>query len=113
MSDIDKFISATTARRSSMLRQTTKENPMSKILNQSQAKAVYDAVCALNNVSACSGIELSFVASREGADYFRATYAENAAGEVVVFSGPSMVRNVPRENYPNQAAFAAAYNLEN
>lgn len=85
---------------------------MEKLLDQSQAKAIYAAVCQLRNVSACNGIELSFVASREGPDYFRATYAENAAGEVVVFSGPSMVRNVPREHYPNAAAFAEAYNLE-
>jgi hypothetical protein len=84
---------------------------MSKILNPSQANAVYAAVCALNDVSWNSGIELSFAGGDADSEAARFTYAENAGGEVVVFRGPAMSRSVVRENYPDQAAFAAAYNL--
>lgn len=83
---------------------------MSKILNPSQARALYDAACALNNVSSASGIELSLVGSDDDG-LCRLTFAENAAGEVVVFRGPAMSRNVKREVYDSQAAFAAAYGL--
>jgi hypothetical protein len=87
---------------------------MSKILNQSQAKAVYAAMCELNNVSLNSGIELSFVGQTpvgSESPMQRVTVAENADGEVVVFTGWAMRQNVQRENYATQAAFAAAYGL--
>lgn len=68
-----------------------------KILNQSQAEAVYSAMCALNNVGGiCGDLSLS-----EG---LRVQWLES----VIVRDGLSG----PREEYPNQAEFAAAYGLD-
>ena len=81
-----------------------------KILNRSQAEAVYNAMCALNNVSANQGIQLSFVGDWEG-DMYRFSVQEDANGRVVVSQGP-----IPKpqkiEQYPDQADFAAAYGLD-
>lgn len=67
------------------------------ILNKSQAEAVYGAMCALNNVGGiCGDLTLS-----EG---LRVQWLQC----VVVRDGLSG----PREEYPNQAAFAAAYGLQ-
>lgn len=67
-----------------------------RVLNQSQAEAVYSAMCALNNVGTiCGDLTLN-----EG---LRVQWLER----VTVRDGLSG----PREEYPNQAAFAAAYGL--
>lgn len=69
---------------------------MSKILNPAQAKAVYDAMCALNNVSGTvTGIN------------FRRIFVTSAQTGEITVCGPES-----DERHPNQAAFAAAYNLE-
>lgn len=69
---------------------------MSKILTKAQAEAVYDAMCALNNVGGTvTGIN------------FRRIFVTSAqAGEITV-CGPES-----DEHHRNQAAFAAAYSLE-
>lgn len=68
-----------------------------KILNQAQAEAVYAAMCQLNNVFAvCGDITL-----REGLRVQWLNRVEVRDG----LSGP-------REEYPNQLAFAAAYGLQ-
>lgn len=67
------------------------------ILKQAQAEAVYSAMVALNNVGGISGdLTLS-----EG---LRVQWLKS----VTVRDGLSG----PREEYPNQAAFAAAYGLQ-
>lgn len=66
------------------------------ILNQSQARAVYDAMCALNNVGGiCGDITLD-----EGV---RVQWLDS----VTIRDGLSG----PREEYANQSAFAHAYGL--
>lgn len=77
------------------------------ILNQAQAQAVYTAMCALNNVSANEGVQISFVGTVDG-DYKHIKVEECAGGSVEVSFG---ILGRERETYPNQAAFAAAYNL--
>lgn len=68
-----------------------------KILNQAQAEAVYNAMCHLNNVGVvCGDITLS-----EG---LRVQWLNS----VTVRDGLSG----PREEYPNQSAFATAYDLQ-
>ena len=68
------------------------------ILNQSQAEAVYSAMCALNNVG---NVSSEF----------------NLPNDIWVASTSSGVMVVPRvhgaaiEQYSNQAAFAVAYGL--
>lgn len=69
---------------------------MTLILNNSQADAVYTAMCALNNV----GLTLS--ASIDG---FTRVEEISGAG-VIVYS----LDKTP-EHYQDQAAFALAYNL--
>lgn len=70
--------------------------PVALILNQSQAEAVYSAMCALNNVGGfCGDITLS--------GGLRVQWLRS----VTVRDGLSG----PREEYPNQAAFATAYGL--
>lgn len=77
-----------------------------KILNQSQAEAVYSAMCHLNNVGARldAFVEKVFHA-REMAD-----------GRVVVSSAPNVTfpgsHDAEREVYENQSAFATAYGLQ-
>lgn len=83
------------------------------ILTPAQAKAAYDALCALNNVSVTSGAEVHFVGTRAGCEdspWHLLSIVEDAGGEVTVASGP---RGRRREvvTYPSQAAFAAAYGL--
>ena len=73
------------------------------ILNNSQARAVYDAMCALNNVDAT--IKASFGdESTEGINVFE------ARGNVCVVR---VVQYGVTESqvYANQAAFAKAYGL--
>lgn len=71
---------------------------MSKILTQSQAKAVYSAMCVLNNVS--GGLHATL--EQDGAVHV----AEVAHGIEVWIAGGGAV-----ENYADQSAFAAAYGL--
>ncbi len=70
---------------------------MKNILSPAQAKAVYDAMCALNNVGG-SGCNLRL----EGA-----IVSIDPHGVVWIYGPPA----VDDERYPTQAAFAAAYNL--
>lgn len=76
---------------------------MSKILTQAQAKAVYDAMCALNNVGAT--IKASFGSVHtDGVNVFE------SLGEIHV----ALVQKydvVDSEIYAGQSAFAAAYSL--
>lgn len=67
------------------------------ILSKAQAEAAYSAMCALNNVGGiCGDLSLS-----EG---LRVQWLQG----VTVRDGLSG----PREEYPNQAAFATAYGLQ-
>ncbi len=69
---------------------------MSKILNKSQAEAVYSAMCALNNVS-----------GRVDAQMPSGRVVEGANGVILVTA-----YGRPSEDYGNQAAFATAYGLK-
>lgn len=82
------------------------------ILTQAQAKAIYDAVVALNNVTAASGTEVSFVGAKEDGDLTRITVSENAGGEISVTIGIKKSILSQSEMHMDQAAFAAAYGLE-
>lgn len=77
------------------------------ILNQAQAEAVYSAMCALNNVSANKGIEVSFAGTFCG-DYSRLSVIESAGGDVTVTSTSRRLV----EHHKNQAAFATTYGLQ-
>lgn len=68
----------------------------SLILTTAQAEAVYGAMCALNNIDA-----------RLDARVGPTRVYETLSGTVVVSAYA-----LPTEDYANQAAFAAAYNLE-
>ena len=70
---------------------------MSKILNQAQAEAVYSAMCALNNVGAICG-DLTLGEGLRVQWLSRVDVRDGLSG--------------PREEYPNQAAFATAYGLQ-
>jgi hypothetical protein len=76
------------------------------ILNQAQAEAVYSAMCALNNVGAMLRVE-TFNAHRHAV-----TVIEDHAGVNVTMNIGGIVRELDRERYANQAAFAAAYGLQ-
>ena len=82
------------------------------IFTQFQAAEVYAAVAHLNNISANRGVQVAFVgtASRNEGDLVRLGFREEADGEITVYVGPGILGR-ERETYPNQAAFAAAYNL--
>lgn len=69
---------------------------MTKILNRAQAKAVYDAMCALNNVGGNLRVAMHSIIVQE-----------SSTGTVLIthFKGP-------REGYPSQAAFAEAYGVQ-
>jgi len=77
-----------------------------KILNQSQAEAVYSAMCHLNNVGARIDVFLD-----------KAFHArEMADGRVVIYIVPSVTfpgsHDAGPEIYADQAAFATAYGLQ-
>lgn len=80
------------------------------ILTTAQAAAIYDAMCALNNVSANGGVQLSFVASDQATHMLRISVIENAAGAIDVLCGPQP-KPFAIERHDSQAAFAAAYRL--
>jgi hypothetical protein len=71
------------------------------ILNKDQAKAIYDAMCALNNVGATFD-EVNVINTYPRIKFFR--YAWNGGFGISV-NGES------KEEYDDQAAFAAAYGL--
>lgn len=73
-----------------------------KILNQSQAEAVYSAMCHLNNVGGRI--------DRIYADGFQVSEAAHT-GRVIVQLASNHV-TVPPEIYTDQSAFAAAYGLQ-
>lgn len=79
---------------------------MTKILNKSQAEAVYTAMCALNNVVARVDAFLDKV--------FHAR--EMADGRVVINIVPNVTfpgsHGADPEIYANQSAFATAYGLQ-
>lgn len=75
---------------------------MAQILNQAQAEAVYSAMCTLNNVGAETG--------RVRIDV--AVVAWGATGASVELVRAYRDMNAERENYDSQAAFAAAYGLQ-
>lgn len=73
---------------------------VSRILNPSQAKAVYDAMCALNNVGGTAlAIQLPEV-------FYRIEVSADVDGTMHIKHGP-----VQSEGYADQASFAAAYGL--
>lgn len=76
---------------------------MHLILNQSQAEAVYSAMCELNNVSARldTFIEAESIHCRE-----------ISGGRVVIHKTPESPALVVSEEYPDQSAFATAYGLD-
>lgn len=80
------------------------------ILTQAQAEAVYSAMCALNNVTSNSGTEISFVSTTERG-MARFTVTESAGGEINVTLGP-VAKPQAVECFDHQAAFAAAYGLQ-
>lgn len=73
------------------------------ILNPSQARAVYDAMCALNNVAADKGM-VTFYAENSRNDI---TVSWDAVS-VTVHTGALLVS---RETYDDQVAFARAYGV--
>lgn len=74
------------------------------ILNQAQAKAVYDAICALNNVNAL--LKASF--GELSGSFIGACSFED--GAVRVWSG-SQFRTSRNENFTTQDDFVKAYEL--
>lgn len=74
------------------------------ILNQSQAEAVYSAMCALNNVSGV--VRVTFTPDTKGGKVIKVKECEDF-GYVTVIVGFETV-----ERYDNQAAFATAYGLQ-
>lgn len=77
------------------------------ILNQSQAEAVYSAMCALNNVGARA--TRIAVPGKDGDD--DAAVVERPDGAVVVLG---ILGSIPfdEEIHASQSAFAAAYGLQ-
>lgn len=75
-----------------------------KILNQSQAEAVYSAMCHLNNV----GGQISAQIKTRDATVTVADYGTHAGVKI-----SSLCRNgLEHEWHDNQAAFATAYGLQ-
>jgi hypothetical protein len=80
---------------------------MSKILNQSQAKAVYDAMVALNNIN--SSIGSVFIPHPKAGHALVVNSSPNTQTvSVSEWAGP---HRMVQERYPSQNAFATAYNL--
>ena len=75
-----------------------------KILNQSQAEAVYSAMCALNNVGGIVAVDL------EGGDL--RVQQHHTSGKVCVTHFRAAPRRPDFESYADQSAFATAYNLQ-
>ncbi len=88
---------------------------MSRILNPSQAKAVYSAMCALNNVSGALWCRMPIGKGEEWADV-----REDDAGVIHIRKGPlrrfDSVESVVTthgsiERYAGQHEFATGYDL--
>lgn len=80
-----------------------------RILNKSQAEAFVNAMAHLNNVSAASGIQISFVGNTRD-DIARLYVVEDAGGNIRVTRGGGALER-EREEYADQSAFATAYGL--
>lgn len=80
------------------------------LLTKPQAHAVYNAMCALNDISAQSGVQVSFVDSSPD-DLSRLSVHEDAGGAITVTRGP-LPRPVASEQHASPADFAAAYALQ-
>ena len=76
------------------------------ILNQSQAEAVYNAMCALNNV----GAALECLLPLGGGKAVRVYEALNASVHVATEAGGRAWQSV--ERHESQSAFATAYGLD-
>lgn len=76
------------------------------ILNPSQAKAAYSTMCELNNV----GFRMRTVCKYEDGSGVFVGNRDDGTVSVRVFDVDG--ETTYTENYPTQAAFAAAYNLE-
>ncbi|ARU04717.1 hypothetical protein CCO03_08555 [Comamonas serinivorans] len=74
-----------------------------RILNKSQAEAVYNAMCELNNVN---GLLLTHIRTDSG--HF---IEVNEDGDGMISVRCSEVGSPPFEAYPSQYAFSAAYGL--
>ena len=78
---------------------------MSLILNQSQAEAVYSAMCHLNNV----GGRLHATLEQDGAVHVRET---GQGIQVWINEGEHLAPGCEVEQYADQSAFATAYGLQ-
>lgn len=76
------------------------------ILTQSQAEAVYNAMCALNNVAMCDGISLRFPAVVNGENEF--VKVEETDKDMIRVS---IAHSSVEEHHAGQSAFATAYGL--
>lgn len=76
------------------------------ILNQSQAKAVYSAMCALNNVGGRIATTIAIVDAGTHVNAY-----ETSLGVVFLVKVCDFDR-VDSEEYESQAAFATAYGLQ-
>lgn len=83
---------------------TSRKQSMYRILKQSEAEAIYSAMCALNNVS--GKIKATFGdVSDHGINVF-----EEVGGEVNVVA-VCRYDVIEAERYENQSRFAAAYDI--
>lgn len=87
-----------------------------RILNQSQAEAVYSAMCHLNNVSGAVWCRMPIAKGDEWADV-----RQDDAGAIHISKGPLrrfdriesvVTRAVPVEYHASQLAFATAYGVQ-
>lgn len=82
---------------------------MSKILTQAQAEAVYSAICALNNVGGKVDASVPNLSNPKKHGHF-VLVREMSVNAIEVRAG--FAEGAEREDYRNQAAFAAAYGLQ-
>lgn len=80
-----------------------------KILNQSQAEAVYSAMCHLNNVS-CARFQSVFLGKCPMNRSTRTEVELLLTGDVVIEMAGLNIAH--REHYADQSAFATAYGLQ-
>lgn len=78
------------------------------ILNQAQAQAAYNAMCALNNGAVVAHADCG----RYGTGNPPLEVAESADGYVAVGYRLRGLSPIVLENHSSQAAFAAAYGLQ-
>lgn len=77
------------------------------ILNSAQAKAIYDAMTALNNVAGTINVEFKIGADRS----IKVWEADNAV-VFVKYINKETFTVISEEKYSNQGDFIFAYNLE-